>query len=124
MRTIFVSHPYAGKPENAQAINEICRKLVKLGVMPISPVNMFSFLDDSKPWDRELALKFCEELLTGYSCEIWFFGDWEKSEGCYKEYLTALLELVTIRVVIGWDGCYPFFKEGMEPEWLRRNEIE
>ena len=110
MKKIYVAHPFEGKELNKLRIDEICRKIVKLGAMPISPVHMFGFMNDANPFDRKRALEFCEEIIQ-YCNEFWLCGEWEKSEGCQAEALVALSELITIRVVVGWDGDEPLFVE-------------
>lgn len=106
MKKIYVAHPYQGKTENYQAISNICRRLVNFGVMPISPVHAFNFLNDKVPEDRIRALTFCAKLAD----EVWLFGEWEKSEGCRREIQVAVHELITIRIVEGWDGNRPVFR--------------
>jgi len=120
MKCIYVAHPYQGKKQNREAITHICQRLVKLGVMPVSPIHAFGFLHDNIPGDRHKALEFCEELLT-MSDELWLFGEWEKSDGCVFERNVALVEMIPTRVVTGWiagrDGYIPIFDDA--PEWLK-----
>ena len=118
MKKIYVAHPFQGKRPNYQAITHICQRLVKFGVMPISPVHAFSFLNDKVPEDREKALVFCEELIDTAD-EIWFFGDWKNSVGCTRECTVALMEFRCIRVVTGWKDGMPIFY-GDAPKWFRR----
>lgn len=117
MKKIYVAHPFSGKRQNYQAITHICQRLVSFGVMPISPVHSFSYLNDKVPEDREKALRFCEELVEAAD-EIWFFGDWEKSEGCRREIQIAVDKLLTIRIVIGWKDEMPIV-QGDPPKWLK-----
>jgi hypothetical protein len=114
VKKIYVAHPFGGKPENMQAIAEVCRKIVKLGAMPVSPVHMFSFMDDGVPEERKRALEFCTETIPDMD-EFWLCGEWEKSEGCQSDLFVALSELIPIRIVIGWDGDVPIFAEEKEP---------
>jgi len=118
MKKIYVAHPFQGKRENMQAITHICQRLVRFGVMPISPVHSFSFLSDKVPEDREKALEFCEKLL-GSADEIWFFGACVNSEGCKRECKAAIMKSMFIRVVTGWGADdNPIFADGA-PGWLR-----
>ncbi|HWQ42791.1 MAG TPA: DUF4406 domain-containing protein [Desulfosporosinus sp.] len=117
MKKIYVAHPFQGKRQNIQAITHICQRLVQFGVMPISPVHSFSYLNDKVLEDRQRAMEFCEELVSTAD-EIWFFGDYKNSEGCQLEWNTALIELVTIRIVVGWKDDMPVF-EGEAPRWLK-----
>ena len=117
MKKVYVAHPFQGKRENMQAITHICQLLVKFGIMPISPVHAFSFMNDKVPEDREKALKFCEELIDAAD-EVWFFGDWKNSVGCMREWDVVSKEFRTVRVVTGWRDGLPIF-HGDPPKWLR-----
>lgn len=118
MKHIFVSHPYQGKKQNKEAITHICRNLIKLGVMPISPVHAFSFLNDNAPEERSKALELCEELVSGCDC-LFSCGEWEKSEGCILEHNVALMEMIAIYELIGWKDDMPIFKDGRKPKWMK-----
>lgn len=120
MKKIFVSHPYQGKKQNKAAIQHTCRALVKLGVIPISPVHAFGYLDDNVKTERLKALDFCCELVE-ISDELWLFGDWEHSHGCNKEHNVALMELIPVYEVIGWFRGVPVFK-GDGPMWMREEK--
>jgi len=117
MKKIFISHPYVGKKSNIEAIKHICKTLVPFGVMPLSPVLAFSFMKDQVPEERGRALEFCEELVE-LADEVWFFGEWQKSEGCQLEFRTALVEMIPIYEVVGWKGDKPLFK-GEGPKWWK-----
>ena len=121
MKCIYVAHPFRGKRQNKEAITHICQRLVKLGVMPVSPVHAFSFLSDNIPSERHRACEFCEEFVT-MADELWLFGEWEKSEGCLMERNVALAEFVTIRVVHGWIGDRPTFDDA--PKWLAEKDFK
>jgi len=89
--------------------------------MPISPVHSFAFLNENVPGEREKALTFCEELV-GAADEIWFFGDWQNSKGCRREFDAAAQEFKCVRVVTGWRETrhvknLPVFY-GEPPKWL------
>ena len=118
MRKIYVSHKYQGKKQNKEAISHICRNLVKMGVMPISPVHAFGFLNDNVTEERARAMEFCDSLVEVVD-EIWFFGEWWKSEGCILEMIKAAKGKQTIRVVNGWNEDRPIFRMGDEPEWWK-----
>lgn len=121
MKKVFVSHAFRNNPEqNFAEIIEIGRRLAKLNIAYFSPITNYCALDDADGAQREFGLKCCEEWMP-YCDELWLFGEWEKSEGCQREHLTALLELIPIYVVVGWDDeGYPVFEGGIGPEWLRR----
>jgi hypothetical protein len=117
LRKVYVAHEFRGKKANKEAIQHICRALVKLGVMPISPIHAFSYLHDNIPEEREKALEFCEELVE--TCDALFLtGDWQNSHGCHKELKVALLALMPVYEVVGWEGYTPLFLDGDKPKWL------
>lgn len=116
MKKIYVAHPFAGKRQNMQAITHICRNLVNLGVLPISPCHAFSFMNDKVTEDRKRALEFCEEMVE-LADEIWMFGEWKNSEGCILERNVALMEMIPIYEVVGWKDDMPVF-EGEGPKWF------
>ena len=116
MKIAYIAHPYQGKRSNMQAITHICRRLAKMGVVPISPVHSFSFLHDNIPEERSKAMEFCENLVETCDC-LFLCGDWEKSEGCTLERNVALAEMIPIFEIIGWDGDKPLFKK--VPEWMK-----
>lgn len=98
MRKIFVSHPYADCPEkNKKKVNEICRGLITQGYMPISPLHLFSFLDNDN--FREQILQICFDLID-LSDEVWVYGE---SEGCNMELEYALLINKPIKILTGGD---------------------
>jgi len=84
MKRIYVAHPFQGKPENLEAIGDICRQVVAFGHMPISPVHSLSFMCDEVPEEREVALSLCRKLVS-FCDEVWLCGDWRNSEGCLQE---------------------------------------
>ncbi len=122
MKRVFLSHKFRDNPEqNFAEILEIGRKLAKLNIAYFSPITNYCALDDTDGAQREFGLKCCEEWIP-YCDELWLFGDWEKSEGCQREHLTALLELIPVYIVIGWaEDELPIFA-GEMPEWIRRNK--
>lgn len=117
MKRIYVSHAYGGKKSNKEAITHICQALVKMGVIPISPVHSFSYLNDKVAEERSRALEFCEELVE-LCDELWLFSEWEKSEGCILERNVALIEMIPIRVVDGWRDGLPIIRGENQPKWL------
>lgn len=84
MRRVYICHPFNGKQENIDSIAKICRILAegRKDIIPISPVHSFSYLDDSI--HRNIALKYCLELLSMCD-EVWVYGGWQESTGCKSE---------------------------------------
>jgi len=99
LKRVYISHPFKGdKQKNFEEVNNICISIANTqeSVLPVSPLHMFSFLDDDNPVDRERAMCYCLNLLNDCD-EVWVFGDWEKSEGCKKEINMARLLNKTLR---------------------------
>ena len=89
MKKVYIAHPLRGadREKNVEEVTKICKKITELfpDVLPISPIHAFSFLDNCGEEGEKKALDLCIELLK--SCdEAWFFGEWEKSEGCQIEH--------------------------------------
>lgn len=117
MKKIYVCHPFQGKKSNKESITHICQYLAKRGVMPISPVHSFSYLNDNIPEERAKAMEFCLELLEVCDC-IFFFGDYENSEGCRMEMDLAKQLFKPFYVVTGWFEGKPVFN-GNGPVWWK-----
>lgn len=99
MKRVYISHPYKNNRErNFREVTEICAAIAHTHetVMPVSPIHMFSFLDDREPEEREKALGYCLNLISDCD-EVWVFGDWRSSEGCVKEVNMARLLGKTVR---------------------------
>ncbi len=80
MKRVFVSHPFASDPVgNRVRVDIICHDLVKQGILPISPLHLFSFMENDD--NREEILQVCFGLID-ICDEVWIYGD---SEGCEKE---------------------------------------
>lgn len=121
MKRIFISYPFRNNPShNFAEILEIGRKLAKLNIAYFSPITNYCALDDGDAGMREFGLKCCEEYIQ-YMDALFLCGEgWETSEGCLREQLTAMLELVPVYIVTGWDeNGFPVFKGGNGPIWLK-----
>jgi len=86
MKRVFISHPYKDSPgDNKKRADSICKELAKgKNVLPISPLHLFSFMEDDL--QREEILQVCFRLID-ICDEVWVYGD---SEGCRKERAYAL----------------------------------
>lgn len=92
MKKVYIAHPLRGtKPysaeqceKNMKRVTYLCRLISALDdIVPFSPLHAFGYLDALK-FDQEKAMKHCFALLE--SCdEMWLFGDWRSSEGCWLE---------------------------------------
>jgi len=80
VKRVFISHPFSSDPEgNRVRVDIICHDLVKQGILPISPLHLFSFMEDDL--QREEILQTCFRLID-ICDEVWIYGD---SEGCKRE---------------------------------------
>ena len=81
MKRVYISHPFSGDIEgNRNKAEAICRELDRRGeVLPVSPIHLFSHMDDDSRRDEVLAV--CLDLLEMVD-EMWVFGD---SAGCREE---------------------------------------
>jgi hypothetical protein len=98
-RTIYISHPLRGGADrenpdistivkNKEDIDRICRSIAENvpGVLPLSPVNTFSFFEVLK--EDDLALEMDLKLLE-LADAMWVYGEWQSSEGCNMEIARA-----------------------------------
>jgi dienelactone hydrolase len=82
MIKVFISHPLTGNfAVNRASADRICRRLAKQGLLPISPLHLFSFYDSEDHATREAILQVCFRLID-LCDEVWVYGD---SEGCRLE---------------------------------------
>lgn len=87
MHKIFISHPYTDNPaENRIKANKICRGIVEEGNLPLSPLHLFSFLENDTA--REEIMMVCKSLID-ISDTVHVYGN---SYGCLieKEYALAM----------------------------------
>ena len=76
----FISHPFINDPEgNRKKADKICKYWVRKGVIPISPLHLFSFYDNDS--EREKILDICYKLID-IADVVFMYGD---SEGCRLE---------------------------------------
>lgn len=96
---VYIIHPYRGDgspgsyERNLAEIKRICQEVREEGLMPVSPVLMLSFMDDTNDFDRAVALEMCEDLLgmvIAIDGGVRVYGDWPSSEGCRREVMQAL----------------------------------
>ena len=96
MKKIYICSPFRGNvAENIEKALHYCRKVALAGDMPIAPHLYFTqFLDNAKPDERNIGLKFGLELVK--LCDkVYVYG--EPSEGMQAE--IELAEKLGIEVV-------------------------
>ena len=82
LKRVFISHPFKSDPEsNKQKAEGICRELISKGeILPISPLHLFSFVEDENGI-REDIIQACFQIIE--TCdELWVYGN---SKGCKRE---------------------------------------
>lgn len=87
LKKVYISHPFKNNPKkNMRSVYSICRHIAlnMPHILPVSPLNMFSFLNDSNKYERRKALGYCLRVLS-LCDEVWVFGSWKESEGCRME---------------------------------------
>lgn len=80
----YISHPYGGKEENKQEVEEIVRQLAKEHPEHtfLSPIHAVGFMYND--FDYDTGLNMCLELLK--RCDMMYvYGDWQNSVGCKAE---------------------------------------
>ncbi len=108
----FISHPYSDSPtENIVKADKICKYWARQGVIPISPLHLFSFYEDDNA--REDIMNICYKLID-LSDVVFIYGD---SKGCRleKEYAERIKKPVEIfyqeKRVPNFKECYYIMQE-------------
>lgn len=81
---IYISHPYGGREDNKEEIEQIMHQLVKSNPQHtyVSPVHTFGYMYNTVSYQQ--GLEMCLDLLE--VCDMMFvFGDYECSQGCNAE---------------------------------------
>lgn len=77
----FISHPYSDNPEkNKKIVDKICRYWKKKGIIPLSPIHLFSFYDGDEG-QREKIMQVCYRLID-IADVVFMYGD---APGCKLE---------------------------------------
>ena len=80
MKKVYIAHPFASDPEtNRQKVDSICKNLKD--VIPISPLHLFSFIEEETPQLRAEIMDVCLNLINMCD-EIYVYGI---SKGTWKE---------------------------------------
>lgn len=100
---IYISHPYANKPENLKETEEICIKLMKEypNDTIISPIHCFGFAYSEVSYEH--GLQMCLDLLS--KCDkMLVFGDFKNSRGCTAEVLYCGMNFIPYEIMEGING--------------------
>lgn len=79
-KLIFISHPYANAPEqNFKKVDKVCKYWLRQGYIPISPLHLFSYMEDDR--HRKTIMIVCK-LLILICGKMAIYG---LTEGCKEE---------------------------------------
>ena len=87
-KRVFISHPLMseGTPaENYLKVDAICKRALQQGVIPLSPLHLFGFVETETPELRVEILEVCKRMIE-MSDEVWSYGD---QGGCALEKVWA-----------------------------------
>ena len=93
MKRVFISHPLSDDIEkNRKLVDDICKDIMEKheNVLPISPLHMFSYIEEEKNEIRQEIMETCYDLIDDCE-EVWIYiYDNKKSKGQSKEFIYAL----------------------------------
>lgn len=80
MKKVFISHPYYDYPElRKKQIDYICKSLRSKNILPISPIHLFSFIDEKTPELISEILDINATLIDRICNEIYIYNYGELS---------------------------------------------
>ena len=104
MKKVYVAHPYGGKEENKQYVENIILALTKKyqNILFISPIHALGYLYTALDYDK--GMEYCYALLEGCD-ELLLCEGWGASTGCSRENVFATDNDIPIKycVYIGDD---------------------
>lgn len=85
---VFVSYPFKEDPSRyRREVDLVCKMLFKEhGVLPISPLHLFSFIEEEDDMLRDMIMDICFNLIRSSSDILYCFGNFATSSGCYDEW--------------------------------------
>ncbi len=84
MKRIFISHPLTSEgtiADNMKKVDAICKEVAAGGDLPVSPLHLFSFIEQETPEQREGIMRMCYHMIEGCD-ELYSYG---KIGGCRQE---------------------------------------
>ena len=99
MKKVYVAHPYGGKEENKQYVENIILALTKKypNILFISPIHALGYLYTALDYDK--GMEYCYSLLE--SCdELLLCEGWNESTGCSLEYNFATANDIPIKYCV------------------------
>lgn len=102
MKKVFISHPLSDDIEEyRKKVNEICKEIMEEhhNILPISPLHLFSFIEEETDDLREEIMKVCYSLIDDCQ-EVWIYiYDFKKSKGQRKEFVYTLENDIKFKLI-------------------------
>lgn len=85
MNKVYIAHPFGGKQENIERVQDIITDLIKRNeeVVYISPLHMFGQWYDLVSWEQ--GMEWCLQILEGCDAIVFASDEWQDSKGCCME---------------------------------------
>ena len=85
MNKVYIAHPFGGKQENIERVQDIITDLIKRNeeVVYISPLHMFGQWYDLVSWEQ--GMEWCLQTLEGCDAIVFASDEWQDSKGCCME---------------------------------------
>ena len=96
LKRVFVSHPLYSEgtvADNMCNVDVICRELLQEGVLPVSPLHLFGYMEGETTEQRAAVLNVCKDLI-GLCDELYSYGS---KGGCGLEINWAKMHGVPIK---------------------------
>lgn len=75
MKKTFITHPYKNDPKgNKEKVDIICKLLYDQGVFPLSPLHLFSFIDEENEEVRDFVMDSCFKMIAFDAKQVYAFG--------------------------------------------------
>lgn len=109
MKKVYICHPFSEDPVfNKQRTEEICKDIIRNeeGVLPISPIHKFNFVEEETPEIREAIMKDCLGEIRkladegGNEIRVYLY-DSKMSTGQGREHVVALEEPIDVIYING-----------------------
>lgn len=85
MNRVYIAHPFGGKQENVERVQDIITDLIKRNpdVVYISPLHLFGYSYDLVSWEQ--GMEWCLEVLSSCDAIVFASDEWKLSKGCCME---------------------------------------
>lgn len=99
MKMVYVAHPFSGRPENVQRVQEIIEDLLPKhkDTTFYSPLHATGFFYHMFPYEE--GIEHCYEALRRCD-ELWLCDGWWDSRGCRLEHAFAIQNGIPVKFVV------------------------